>query len=307
MGLLVRVGEAEIEPGEPRDPAPAMDMSASSADSPVGQPRLLFIHHSVGGQWFADPGPDDGGNSIHETYPNGGGLRGRLRDAGYDVHEASYGSQVGDLTDMRDWLPKFRDQMDAVLRTSHQDETYDGDARNQIVMFKSCYPANDFYGIGEAPGDPTSHSLTVWNAKAALSSLLPHFAAHPEVLFVYITAPPLSPRVPGLRVWRHIMGYIKGNLFNEAHLRESSRLARQFNDWVISPDGWLRDYEHKNVVAYDYFDALTGHGRFDVSLYPTDRGYDPHPSSEGQNKAAEEFVPFLNRAVHRWGILESTE
>ena len=32
---------------------------------------------------------------------------------GYQVQEASYGSQLGEHTDDGDWLPKFRDQMDA--------------------------------------------------------------------------------------------------------------------------------------------------------------------------------------------------
>jgi hypothetical protein len=51
--------------------------------------------------------------------------------------------------------------------------------------------------------------------------------------------------------------------------------------------------------VFDYYDLLTGCVASDLSLYPTGGGYDSHPSREGNEKAAEAFVPFLNRAVQR--------
>ncbi|MCP4800241.1 MAG: hypothetical protein GY893_09885, partial [bacterium] len=66
--------------------------------------RLLFIHHSCGGQLMAEQGEKIGGASgsgercIYDSHPNGGGLRSSLTTAGYEVHEASYESKLGQDT-----------------------------------------------------------------------------------------------------------------------------------------------------------------------------------------------------------------
>ena len=70
------------------------------------------------------------------------------------MHEASYGSVVGEDTDLFHWADKFRGQMDLVLRTDRQDTTYPDARRNQIVVFKSCFPNNEFEAEGEPPGNP---------------------------------------------------------------------------------------------------------------------------------------------------------
>ncbi|HSQ66300.1 MAG TPA: hypothetical protein VLM85_23920, partial [Polyangiaceae bacterium] len=80
---------------------------------------------------------------------------------------------------------------------------------------------------------------------------------------------------------------------------ESGALARTFDDWMKSPDGWLSGYPRANVVVFDYFDVLTGDGRYDVSAYASGAG-DSHPSSVGNERATAAFVPFLNRALDRF-------
>jgi hypothetical protein len=45
-------------------------------------------------------------------------------------------------------------------------------------------------------------------------------------------------------------------------------------------------------VVFDYYDVLTGNGRSNWSIYPTGDGTDSHPSSDGNAKAAVEFVAF---------------
>ena len=82
----------------------------------------------------------------------------------------------------------------------------------------------------------------------------------------------------------------------------SARLAREFNNWLKGQDGWLNGSKLTNVVVFDYYDILTDHGVSDLSAYPTGNGDDSHPSCEGNEKAAEAFVPFLNRAVRRAGL-----
>lgn len=253
--------------------------------------NLLFIHHSCGGQLLADPGPMVGGTRdsdercIYVSHPNGGGLRSKLAQAGFKVNEASYGSTIGEDSDICHWNRKFRDQMDQVLRTERQDQLLPEGQTNAIVVFKSCYPNNGFVSVGEGPGDPDSCERTVANAKAAYRSLLPHFARHPEVLFVAVTAPPLAePKPDG----------IKSTVASWFKTKPSADLAREFNVWLV--DGWLNEARPRNVVVFDYYDVLTAHGASNWSAYPTKSGRDSHPSGDGNRLAGEAFLPFLNEA-----------
>jgi hypothetical protein len=312
--LAALVGIAMIPVGdEPVDATPAPDTTAVrrldlSAHSDTMLPTrlpLLFIHHSVGGQLMAPQGPVVGESCIYDSFPTGGDLRAKLTAAGYEVHEASYDSAIGGDTDLFDWLPKFRDRMDDVLRVDQQDTMYEDSRRNRVVMFKSCFPNNWFVDEGEPPGNPEGPELTVWNGRATLRALLPYFAAHPETLFVYVTAPPVAPVPRAEPLWKWLLKAALGRPSKAEHLRRSGALARQFNSWVVGRDGWLADYEHHNVVVFDYYDILTGHGRSNLSVYPTENGTDAHPSLEGQQRAADALPPFLNRAVRYAGLVEA--
>ncbi|MGC4114798.1 MAG: hypothetical protein QM765_09345 [Myxococcales bacterium] len=284
-----------------------VDLSGYSTTPPAGGVDFLFIHHSCGGQWLADAATATGtvedseaeAPCIYPRHAHGGDLRARLEANGYRVHEASYGSEIGERTDLYDWLPKFRRQMDRVLRTDRNDRLLPEDRRNRIVAFKSCFPNSDFVGRGLPPGNPEGPELTVANAQATLRELLPELAKQPDVLFVYVTAPPLASggKAPA---WKHLARTARRVWQGRLPVEESGALAREFNDWVKSPDGWLRDYPLRNVVVFDYFDVLTG-GLADVAAFPS-AGGDSHPSSEGNRRATEEFVPFLARAWHRAGM-----
>jgi hypothetical protein len=276
-----------------------LDLSRYSDAAPKQPLHLLFIHHSCGGQLLAAPGTEAGTNCIYLTHPNGGGLRALLERNSYIVHEASYGSQIGEDTDIFDWLPKFRSEMDKILTCDFQDVGHTNVSRNNIVVFKSCFPNNDFKSEGQPPGNAAGPDLTVWNARAAYAALLDEFRKHPEVLFVCVTAPPPAPKVPPQSLWKLLAKKAVGR---SDHLVASARLAREFNNWLSGEDGWLNDSGPTNMVVFDYYDILTDHGASDLSCYPTDDGHDSHPSHEGNVKAAEAFIPFLNRAVRRAGI-----
>ncbi|MEZ4387948.1 MAG: hypothetical protein R3D98_10330 [Candidatus Krumholzibacteriia bacterium] len=278
-------------------PVPAQEGPDAAMTSPARELNLLFIHNSCGGQLFADPGPIQGGESratgeycIHVSHPNGGGLRTRLEQAGYQVHEASYGSILGEHTDICQWRRKFAEHMDRVLRTRHQDELLPDGQRNQIVAFKSCYPNNVFRKGGQEPGDPDDCTRTVPNAKAAYRALLPMFHEHPDVLFVAFTAPPMTPYQP--------VG-IKAKI--KSWFTDTSRggdLAIAFNAWLADREhGWLAGYDLPNVVVFDYYDILRAGNPDGYTSYPTRDGRDPHPSSEGNQLAADRFLPFLEAAV----------
>lgn len=292
-----------VSPGKEDKPAMSaepLDLSGFSSDDPPRQLRLLFIHHSCGGQWLAPVGPDQHTDCIYETAVNGGGLHDRLVAAGYEVHEASYKSLVGGKTNIFHWPRKFRDHMEEVLRCDHQDKSYGDSRRNEIVIFKSCFPQNAFVGRGRAPGNPEGPELTVENAKAAYTSLLAEFAKQPDVLFVAVTAPPLA--LPSTALWKAVAKRVLGR----PDVRVSGPYAREFNNWLKdSKTGWLSSYPAANVVVFDLYHVLTDDGASNFSRYPSGRlGRDSHPSSEGNRKAAEAFVPFLNRAVRRAGLAE---
>jgi lysophospholipase L1-like esterase len=95
-----------------------------------------------------------------------------------------------------------------------------------------------------------------------------------------------------------------GKITSAAVLTRQGALAREFNDWTVASDGWLMDYPLKNVVVFDLFDLLTGDGSSNLLRYPTDDGYDSHPSRIGNDKVAEALIPFINRAVRRAGLAD---
>lgn len=281
----------------------SMDLTSFSDAKPTKNLDLLFIHHSVGGQLLADPGPErDLADSVHSTHENGGGLRKLLSAEGYAVHEVSYGSALGENTDLFDWLPKFQTKMDQILHARFNDEKLT-DGVNEVVLFKSCYPNNRFVGMGEAPGSAAGPELTVWNARATFTKLLDEFKKQPDKLFVYLTAPPNAGGFDKEPLLKVIAKKAMGKPSTAEVLAERARLAREFNTWMASPDGWLKGYPLKNVVVFDYYDMLTG-GESNFLAYPSGDGTDSHPTTEGQQRAAKAFVPFINRAVRRAGLSE---
>ena len=280
-----------------------MDLSGFSPDAPRAELPVLFVHHSIGGQLLAPTGEDrERERCIYDSHPMGGGLRPMLEGQGYVVHEASYGSRVGNDTDLFHWLPKFRDDMDRILRVREQDDELPDGQRNQIVVFKSCFPNSKFLGEGSPPGRVDGPELTLWNAKATMLAVRDVLAQHPDVLFVYMTAPPHAPKLPAEPAWRWLAKKALGKIVDDASLRRSGALARRFNNWLKDPEGWLMDYPQQNLVVFDYYDVLTGHGETNLLRYPTEGGFDSHPSGEGNGAAAAAFVPFLNRAVRRAGL-----
>lgn len=260
--------------------------------------NLLFIHHSCGGELFADEGPVVGGDRdrnercLYVSHPNGGGLRGRLEGVGFTVNEASYGSIVGEDTDICHWRRKFSDQMERILRTQRQDRLLPAGETNQVVCFKSCYPNNWFLDRGQEPGDPDDCERTVANARATYRALLDAFRGQPDVLFVAFTAPPMAEYRPS-----GLQATVKS--WFQDHER-GGELAREFNAWLVDRQtGWLAGYELPNVVVFDYYGVLSAGNPGGYSSYPTRGGQDSHPSSAGNQKAAEAFMPFIEAAVAR--------
>ncbi len=297
--LMIPVGGYDADESAIKKVKP-MDLANFNTDKPSKPLRLFFIHHSCGGQLFAPSGPDVGKFCIYESHPNGGNLRARLIEQGYTIREASYGSELGEDTDLFDWLPKFQNKMEKILTAAGPD-IYDTDAKNDIVAFKSCFPNSRFVAKGEAPGNKNGPELTVANAKASYTALRDELAKHPEVLFVAVTAPPDIGSRPAEPLWKVLARIATGKQLTDTAI--SGPLAREFNNWLKSPDGWLMGYPHKNVAVFDYYDILTGTGESNFLKYPSGPN-DPHPNAAGNAAAAKAFLPFINAAVRRAGLSE---
>ena len=264
-----------------------LDLSPYSAAAPDQPRNLLFIHHSCGGLWLADKGSAAAGHDcIYNVHPEGGGLRRLLEENGYRVHEASYNSAIGADTDIKDWPPKFSQHMEKVLKTKMQDALLPDGQTNDIVMFKSCFPNNNF-----------ADDRAVEEAMDAYKSLLDDFRRQPDVLFVAVTAPPLVPPNKSSNSLKH---FIKKMLGRYEDIPAIGQRARRFNNWLKDiENGWLSGYELKNVVVFDLYDILTREGQSNWAEYPTGNGRDSHPNSIGNTIAAQKFIPFLNRAERR--------
>jgi hypothetical protein len=260
-------------------------MAGENPNPPTAPVKLIFIHHSTGENWLND---------------DNGGLGHALSQNNYFVSDTNYGwgpNGIGNNTDIPNWTDWFRSAdtlayMQALYAESGINSPYtrtlaDPGGENEIIMFKSCFPNSNLEGN---PNDPPSADgwLTVGHAKYVYNEILKYFGAHPEKLFVVITAPPLTD------------GTYAAN-------------ARLFNQWLM--DDWLSSnhYSVQNVAVFDFYNVLTGpnnHHRYinnqiehvftpgmNTEYYPSG---DDHPSQEGNLKATSEFIPLLNIFYHRW-------
>ncbi len=289
-------------------------MLTDNPNPPQSPVRLIFIHHSTGGNWLSN---DDGGLGI------------ALRDNNYFVSDACYGwgpNAIGDRTDLGQWWEWFRSTenssiyLEALYKESGQNSQFGAYSRlsinpnpngqNEIVMFKSCFPNSGLKGnitdpIPNINSNPLrgeengSEYHTISNAKGIYIDLLEYFRSRQDKLFIVITAPPLSD------------GTYSAN-------------ARSFNLWLVND--WLRDYGYNNVFVFDFFNILTtnggspnlndldnpsgNHHRWinsaiqhqynginNTLAYPSE---DDHPNKQGNLKATSEFLPLLNIAYNRW-------
>ncbi len=181
--------------------------------------------------------------------------------------------------------------MQALFQENEQNAEYprslnDPGGENEVILFKSCFPNSDLEG---SPDDPPSAEgwLSVGHAKYVYNDILLYFKAHPEKLFIVITAPPLSDPA-------------------------NANNARAFNQWLVYD--WLseNEYPYNNVAVFDFYNVLTGadgHHTYregeeihqiakkNTLHYPSG---DDHPSKKGSKKATEEFIPLLNYFYNRW-------
>jgi len=326
----VDIGAYEYNPGAPLPTATqsgdlVSQQGVDDPEPPAEPVKLIFIHHSSGGNWLADP------------YENGAGgdLGKALMENNYYVSATNYGwsaagDAIGDRTDIGNWWEWFRGTNSSKILAAlyrENDQNFgdysswprlakDPGGENQIILFKSCFPNSALQGDPnslppEINGNPlrgqdaSSEYHTVANAKGIYIDMLEYFRSRPDKLFIVITAPPLQDDS-----WA-------GN-------------ARTFNDWLVND--WLKDYPHQNVAVFDLYNVLTSNGgNPDTSDVNSEVGNhhrwwngavqhlqsesrdtaayssgDDHPNQAGNDKATREFIQLLNVFYHRW-VVERTD
>ncbi|NQU17317.1 MAG: cadherin-like beta sandwich domain-containing protein [Candidatus Saganbacteria bacterium] len=247
-----------------------------NTNPPASTVRLVFIHHSSGGNWLKTSG---------DFY---GALGTALNSNKYYVTETDYdwdaeaNDNLGDTTDTTDWLSWFNDTKMPYVYSNSNHSYYsntisDPGGQNEIIMFKSCYPMSEVGG-------------SIADEKAIYNGLLTYFAAHTDKLFILIIPP--------------------------APITTSSYvLTKQLNDWLVDEsNGWLKNYSHNNVAVFDYYCVLSetdSHHRVNGGAvqhsysgsYDGTSPYhdgDDHPNSSGNQKAVTEFLPLLNYYYNSW-------
>ena len=101
---------------------------------------------------------------------------------------------------------------------------------------------------------------TVGNAKGIYNDLLTYFATRQDKLFVAIAAPPLSDSTYAAN-------------------------ARAFNEWLFND--WLKDYPHRNVAVYDFYNVLTSNGGSANTNDTGAEGGNPPPLAQLDRSAQE--------------------
>lgn len=243
--------------GDAKAAGDGAEMSAARANT--AKENLVFIHHSVGGNWLKQ------------------GLSRALGERGYHVADITYGwREYGDHTDTRDWPLWFTDGVMALVyrelgTMNAENSLAPADAQNTIVLFKSCFPNSD-------TGDSIDDEMTVY------SSLLPYFAGRPDKMFILVTPPPMI-RISNPGLTRQLCRWLTD--------RQEGWLAGQDTGNVFVFDLYNilthPDAHHRIENGQEVHREAVGAN----SLYYDSHG-DDHPNQEGNEKATEEFIPLLD-------------
>ena len=259
FGTVARL-DADAVGYKPRVPEQHTSVARSPGVDP-GKPSrplsMVWLHHSTGDRLLR------------------GGLLEALRADGVDFHDINYeeatsdgdGYVIGDHTDIPDWPRTFNTPASFDVVRSWE---LAGGRQHDVVMFKSCYPNS------RIASDARLEEL-----KGHFDALLPTFAAHPDILFIPMSTPPL----------------VKASTPPDA-----ARRARTLSRWLTGE--YPRDL--KNLKVFDLFDALaitSGEAGGDTLApqFATGLG-DSHPSPEGARAVTRLFIPWFNRVVREAGL-----
>lgn len=287
---------AEVEGAEPQTEQ-AVESAAVSREG-TGGDDLVFIHHSCGEDWL--------NRGLHDALLAKDYIDER-NDITYGVdvepdpgRPDSLGPVPGEMTDMNHWILWFNDYLGSVCGHDCADGV------NRIVMFKSCFPNSHVESAGA--GDPFNDWKTIANYRAVYqhprgsgntyeynghtyNALEGVFAAHPDTLFIAVTAPP--------ECWQEATA-------------ETAANARAFNEWLKNQwlPGYVRATGLHNVAVFDWFDLLAvpagaGSHRNQLRAEFGGNSGDSHPNAAADAQSTSAFASgeddFLDRAWQEFG------
>ena len=196
----------------------------------------------------ASPGSDKNVYFIHhstgEIYRDGG-METKLEAAGYDLTAPWWDGN----TDPQDFPTELADS-----------DSWDIIGDNDILVFKSCYPAS---GI-------TSKSM-LNEYKDYYRELYDIYEAHPEVLFVPMSTPPLPKAM---------------TTFKEA------KRAKKFDKWLKNK--YVENYSGDNLWPFRLHKQLRNKKGYLKKKYVADP-YDGHPKSKSGKRVGNKLVKRLNK------------
>ncbi|MBW2731284.1 MAG: hypothetical protein JRH20_02765 [Deltaproteobacteria bacterium] len=233
---------------------------AISPDKDPGPPKkklsMVWQHHSTGDNLLA------------------GGLLAALKKNNIDFYDINYkeadvgGYVIGDHTDPKDFPKNFNTPkyLDAIKSWELKGEK----KQHDIVMFKSCYPSS------KIESDAMLEQYKKWYL-----SMLPTFKAHPDVLFIGMSSPPLVQKETTPAI---------------------AKRARAWAKWVSGE--YAKDA--KNVQVFDLFNAMAvlegkpGENML-VPQFAVDK-WDSHPTPAAAKAVTRMFIPWFNRALRAAGF-----
>lgn len=229
--------------------------------------KIMFIHHSSGGNWLAT------GNGNLGAVLNANNYYLTESDYGWD---AEPGDDLGDHTDTVDWPLWFNETKMPYVYANNFHSAYanaiaNPGGENEIVMFKSCFPNSE---VGAGIGDE----------KALYNSLLPYFAAHPDKLFVLVT-PPGETSVASYQLTRELCDW----LVDTEHGWLSGYAGKNvmvFDFYMVLSEINSHHRRINGVTQHTYDPEYNG-----ISPY---HDGDDHPNAVGNQKASQEFINLLN-------------
>lgn len=219
--------------------------------------KFVFIHHSVGRNWLRD-----------------GGLLDSLTRRGIAIQSATnrQGCAFAEETDMHNWVPKFKENMNAIIHFDKATEGFYNDSvENQIIMFKPCYPNSNI--VAKSSDNNADDIKTLENYKKIFTDLTEIFKQYPDKKFLYITAPPMVPANTTL---------------------ENAARAREFNTWLLND--YLAAYKLEsgldNLYIFDLFDVLADNQNVLKQEFRRAEN-DSHPNKNGSLAATKVFLKYL--------------
>ena len=314
--LLQRLRPSPLRSQRPRPPSTP---GADNPNPPASPVKLIFVHHSTGGNWLADPA----GNEL------GGGLGRALMDNNYFVSATNYGwtvdgDAIGDRTDIGNWWEWFRGPNSAdypgrairrerpefrrlwrLAAAGNRPRRREPDRRVQVVLPQ--------LGAARQSGRRSAAYRQQSATRTGCLLGVPHRRQRQGHL--YRPAGVFS-HAPGQAFRRHRRPTVEDGTWASQRPRLQQLAGQRLAERLPL----------RNVAVFDFYNVLTSNGgdpntndlgwasgnhhrwwngavqhqqtvASDTFAYPSG---DDHPNRAGNEKATAEFVQLLNVFYNRW-------